>query len=67
MIKETIKISGMSCSHCVKSVENAISDLPVNQYEVEIGKLIVEYNPDEISREQILTAIREAGYEPYEE
>lgn len=67
MIKETIKISGMSCSHCVKSIEQAVSKLPVNHCEVEIGTLRVEYSPEKLTREQILIAIREAGYEPYEE
>lgn len=63
MIKEEIKLSGMSCSHCVKSVESALSVLPVEKYDVKQGSAYVEYDPEKLSKKQITDAIEDAGYE----
>lgn len=63
MIKEEFKLSGMSCSHCIKSVENALSVLPVEKYDVKIGSLYVEYIPEKIERKEIIKAISDSGYE----
>jgi copper chaperone len=62
MKKEIIKISGMSCNHCVKSVEDAIKALPVEKYHVTINLLDVEYDELKISHQQISEAIEEEGY-----
>ena len=53
----------MSCMHCVKSVENALKELPVDKFKVQINLLDVEYDETKVSREQIINAIEEAGYE----
>lgn len=63
MKTETIKISGMTCNHCVKSVEEAIKQLPVEKYEVKIGSLYVEYDSEKIIKEQIINAVEDIGYE----
>lgn len=63
MISETINIAGMTCSHCIKSVDEAIKMLPVDKYEVKLGSLYVEYNPDKIERNEIINAISESGYD----
>jgi copper chaperone len=63
MKKESIKISGMSCLHCVKSVENALKELPIEKFEVQINLLDIEYDDSKVTREQIIKAIEEAGYE----
>lgn len=63
MTAETIKISGMTCNHCVKSVDEAIKPLPVEKYEVKIGSLYVEYDPEKLTEEQIINAIEDSGYE----
>jgi copper chaperone len=63
MTAETIKISGMTCNHCVKSVEEAIKQLPVEKYEVKIGSLYVEYDSEKIIKEQIINAVEDIGYE----
>lgn len=62
MIKEEFKITGMSCSHCIKSVEKAVKDLPIEKFEVTMGILCVEYDTDKISKEQIVNAIEGNGY-----
>lgn len=63
MKKETIKASGMSCGHCVKSVEKALAVLPLENSKVEINSIDVEYDEQKISHEKIVEAIQEAGYE----
>lgn len=63
MKTETIKISGMTCNHCVKSVDEAIKQLPVEKYEVKIGSLFVEYNPEKLTKQQIITTVEDIGYE----
>lgn len=63
MRAETIKISGMTCNDCVKSVESALSALPIEKYQVKQGSAYVEYNPEKLSKKQITDAIEDIGYE----
>lgn len=63
MQAETFKITGMSCNHCVKTVEEAIKRLPVELHEVKTGSLYVEYDPEKLSKELIVQAIEDSGYE----
>jgi copper chaperone len=58
----TFKISGMTCNHCIKSIDEAIKQLSVEKYDVRMGSLYVEYNPEKLTKEQIVNAIEEAGY-----
>ena len=63
MKSEHIIITGMSCNHCVKSVEKEISKLPLIKYHVAINSLDAEFDETEVSHEDIVKAIEEAGYE----
>ncbi|RPI14676.1 MAG: copper chaperone [Ignavibacteriae bacterium] len=63
MKKETIKVTGMSCGHCVKSVEKVLAELPLESSKVEINSIDVEFDEQKVSREKIVEAIEEAGYE----
>jgi copper chaperone len=58
-----LEIDGMSCSHCVSAVSQALAELPgVNVEHVAVGAAQVSYQPDQISPEQIVLAIEDAGY-----
>lgn len=59
---EIIKINGMSCQGCVASVQKAISRLPVEKTEVEIGKAMVEFDEANVTHQQIVEAIEDAGF-----
>jgi copper chaperone len=62
---ETIRIEGMSCGHCVKSVKGALEELEgVSVEEVDLGGARVRYDPARIDRNAIARAIEEAGYTP---
>lgn len=59
----TMKITGMSCDHCVRAVRQALEALPqVDIQSVEIGRASVRYDSDSTGVERILAAIAEAGY-----
>ncbi len=60
-MKAKLIISGMSCGHCVKRVDNALKDLEgVTSAEVKVGEAIVEGTA---SIEAIKEAIDDAGYD----
>ncbi|MDD3170028.1 MAG: copper chaperone CopZ [Eubacteriales bacterium] len=66
MKKITLNVEGMSCSHCVKAVKDAVAALDgVAEVEVDLkGKTAtVEYNAEEIKPERIQEAIEEEGYD----
>lgn len=62
MKTETFSIEGMSCNHCVRSIEDALRNLNLASFRVEIGKAVAEYDENKLTKEQIIFAIDEAGY-----
>ena len=62
-MKKIIMIDGMSCNHCVMSVEKNLSKLDLNKVKVEIGSAEVEFDESKISENEIIIAIEEAGYQ----
>ena len=64
-MKYEIQIEGMSCGHCVMAVKKELSKLQgIENMDVQIGSAVVEVNDAELSREQLATAIEEAGFTP---
>jgi copper chaperone CopZ len=69
MEQKTIKISGMSCSHCAEAVTNAlnsisgVSDTTVN---LKSGTASFSYNPSIATLETISMVISEEGYKVIE-
>lgn len=60
----TYTVSGMTCGHCVASVEEEVSEIPgVSSVEVELasGRLVV-VSPDPIDPALVRAAVVEAGY-----
>ncbi len=64
MAKTTIKISGMSCEHCVKRVTKALSELPgVGDVKVDLKTGTATFEKSEsLTLDDIARAIEEAGY-----
>jgi copper chaperone len=59
----TLKITGMSCGHCVGQVTKALTRLDgVQVNSVKVGEAIVVYDPREIVSTEIIQAVNEAGY-----
>jgi len=61
-----IKISGMSCQHCVQHIENALQQSRgVNKVRVDLTeeKAYIEYDPSIINVDNLLQVIKDTGYE----
>ena len=64
MTSEELKIEGMSCDHCVMSVKKELEKVAGVRVEaVEIGKARVQYDESRVRRQEIASAIDEAGYQ----
>ncbi|MEB4859554.1 copper chaperone CopZ [Priestia megaterium] len=66
MEKVTLSVKGMSCGHCVKSVEGSVGELNgVQHVEVNLNeaKVTVEFDQNKVSLEAIKEAIDDQGYE----
>ncbi len=68
-MQETIrmlKVEGMSCMGCVRTVERALTILPgVKQAEVDLerGSARVTYDSEQISLDQLVHAVNKSGYQ----
>lgn len=62
----TLNVEGMSCGHCVKSVEGSVGALAgVDQVKVNLEEGLVEvaFNEAQVSLEQIKETIDDQGYD----
>jgi copper chaperone len=60
-----LSIEGMSCGHCVMSVQKALRALDgVDVGQVQIGSASLSYDPAKRSVDEILEAIRGEGFLP---
>ena len=65
MTEVTLKVEGMSCNHCVQSVERSVGQLTgVDQVKVNLaeGKVAVLFDEAKVSRSQIEETIDDQGY-----
>lgn len=63
MAEITLKIEGMSCQHCVKSVQQALDRIEsVRSAAVSIGSVTVDVNDPAVNKNMIVKVIQDAGY-----
>jgi copper chaperone len=65
MNQATIRIEGMTCGGCVKSVTRALTALPgVPKAEVSLEKAqaVIDFDPAKVSQTQLVQAIEDAGF-----
>ncbi|NNF03388.1 MAG: heavy-metal-associated domain-containing protein [Rhodothermales bacterium] len=63
-MKYELTISGMSCGHCVRAVEQALAGLDGVQVDsVDMGLAVVDAPADSAVRDRLKTAVHEEGYE----
>lgn len=65
MKKDTFNVTGMSCSACSSRVEKVVGNTKgVEKVSVNLltGKMVVDYDPDEIDDNGICDAVKKAGY-----
>ncbi len=66
MTKQAITVNGMSCGHCVETINKAVGALPGVQavsVELEQKRVSVEYDAAATGLEEISDAIAKAGFE----
>ncbi|MCC3375268.1 cation transporter [Cohnella sp. REN36] len=64
MTNTTLKVEGMSCGHCVNSIEGALRELGASgKVNLSGGTVDVAYDESKLSMADIQAAIEEQGYE----
>ena len=65
----SLRVSGMDSAHCVHIVNSALDKINgiVEKSLSANGKARIKYNSEEASKQKIMQAIKDAGYENYEE
>ncbi|WP_019119585.1 copper ion binding protein [Brevibacillus massiliensis] len=59
----TLKVEGMSCAHCVNSIEGAMKELGAKgKVDLANGTVTVDYDEANITLDAIKEAIEEQGY-----
>jgi len=66
MSRETLRVEGMSCGHCVETIQKAVGEVPgVRKVDVDLEKkeVSVELEEGKSPLKEVTEKIREAGYE----
>ncbi|BAH39946.1 MAG TPA: copper chaperone [Gemmatimonas aurantiaca] len=59
-----LEISGMSCGHCVKAVDKALSKVDgVTVQSVGVGEATVSFDPSRATSQQLAEAVADAGFQ----
>ncbi|MEW9702061.1 copper ion binding protein [Paenibacillus sp. SI8] len=60
----TLKVEGMSCNHCVNSVEKAVKELgATGKVDLAGKKVEIQFDETKLSIDAIKEAIEEQGYD----
>lgn len=63
MERVILDIDGMTCGHCVRSVDSALKELAgVTVEQVKVGQATVSFDPGTVSSTRIAQAIESEGY-----
>jgi copper chaperone CopZ len=65
MAQVTLKVAGMTCGHCQKRVETALSQVPgvfAAVVDLHHGLAEVDYDDDTATIEELTAAVTQAGY-----
>jgi copper chaperone len=66
MEKMTLNVTGMSCGHCVNSIEGSVGELSgvtAVKVNLDTGTVNVEFNPNEVTLDKIKDTIDDQGYD----
>ena len=66
MENTVIKVGGMSCQGCVKNITdvlNGMSDVASAEVSLDAGEAKLAFDPQLVSREALLGAIEDAGFD----
>lgn len=64
MKQVTLTVEGMSCNHCVNSVEDALKNAGASgKVDLASNTVAIEYDENKVSLEALKEAIEEQGYD----
>ncbi|WP_264737676.1 copper chaperone CopZ [Cytobacillus firmus] len=66
MEKMTLNVKGMSCGHCVNSIEGSVgklSGVTAVKVNLDSGTVNVEFNPIQVTIDKIKETIDDQGYD----
>ncbi|TLS51252.1 heavy-metal-associated domain-containing protein [Paenibacillus antri] len=64
MKQATLQVQGMSCQHCVHSIEGALEEIGAKgRVDLEGNSVAVEYDETIVTLEAVKEAIEEQGYD----
>jgi copper chaperone len=64
-VQETFGIADISCDHCKRAIEGALAPVEGVQraeVSVEARTVTVDWDPETVGRERLVSAIADAGY-----
>jgi copper chaperone len=60
----TLQVNGMSCQHCVNSIEKAVKEIGGSaSVDLKSNTVTVEYDENKLSLDAVKEAIEEQGYD----
>ncbi|GAF22691.1 MULTISPECIES: copper chaperone CopZ [Shouchella] len=65
-MEQKVKVSGMSCQHCVQAIESAVGGLTgveKVQVSLEEQEVVVQYDRDVVTLSKVKQEIEDQGYE----
>ena len=63
MTQATLRIQGMSCTHCVSAVRRALSTLPtVEITSLQLGRADLTFDETVVTPDQLTAMVSDAGY-----
>ncbi|MBO0994357.1 copper chaperone CopZ [Bacillus sp. SD088] len=66
MTNKTLNVQGMSCEHCVNSIEGNVGDLngvETVKVHLQAGTVDVTFDPEKVDLKDITEVIEEQGYD----
>ena len=64
MENKTFSVEGMSCNHCVNSIEGALKQIGASgKVDLSAGTVAVEFDASKLTAAQIKEAIEDQGYD----
>lgn len=64
MKQVTLQVNGMSCQHCVNSIEKALKEVGASgNVDLKNNSVIVEFDEGKVTLEAVKEAIEEQGYD----
>ena len=66
MIKKSLRVDGMTCAMCAKTIENTFEDVEAVDVSVNVGagKVLATYDESKTTLKEIADLISQAGYKP---